>query len=174
MNHAVISKNTSDLASLLAELIAMQESLHAVVAIKLESMRKADVDGMLAAAHREGELTAKIGETDSRRRDLVARLCSGLGLPSTERGKPIRLSLIASRLERTSSNHLLKLAQVLRDRMLKVAEINRVVELVSREMLAHFKTLFSAMIQDGEMPGTYSAVGAVDRGASPLMLDAVG
>lgn len=163
-----------ELVELLAELIARHESLHAVVALKLEAMRRADVEGMLAAAHREGELTAGVGELDARRREIVSRACAALGLPPTERGRPIRLSLIAGRLDAASRDRLLRLAQTLRERMLKVAELNRVVELVSREMLAHFKTLFTAMIQDGQAPGTYSAAGGVERDAGPLMLDAVG
>lgn len=174
MSHAAVHPAIRDLAALLTELVALQESVHAVISIKLESMRRADVEGMLAAAHREGELTSKIAEIDIRRKQIVGQLCTALGLPATERGRPIRMSTIAHRLDRAACDHLLHIAQTLRERMLKVAEINRVVELVSREMLAHFKTLFSAMVLDQETPGTYSAIGGVDRGSGSLVLDAVG
>ena len=58
--------------------------------------------------------------------------------------------------------------------MLKVAEANRVVEMVCREMLNHFKNVFSAFTQDDEGAQTYSRGGAVEAGMSVKVLDAVG
>ncbi|MBK8267497.1 MAG: hypothetical protein IPK83_04010 [Planctomycetes bacterium] len=48
------------------------------------------------------------------------------------------------------------------------------VDLVCREMMAHFKTLFSAMTRDEEAPKTYSHRGAIESRGQVTVLDAVG
>jgi hypothetical protein len=62
----------------------------------------------------------------------------------------------------------------LREEMLKLAETNRVVELVCREMLAHFKMLFSAMVQSEEDGPTYSPTGEMGPSKGTRVFDAVG
>ena len=58
--------------------------------------------------------------------------------------------------------------------MLKVAETNRVVDLVSREMLAFFKAVFTAIVKDDTAPRPYSAGGEMGTPAGARVLDAVG
>lgn len=163
-----------ELSALFGELTALQESLHGVITIKLEAMRRSDVDGMLAASHREGELAAKAEQLDETRKQIVTRICLVLGIAPEAGGRPVRLSSILSRLDPSLRPRLAQLAAALRERMLKVAEANRVVELVCREMLAHFKALFAAMTQDEENVEVYSAAGGATRTGGPRVLDAVG
>ena len=174
MNNDLALKSALELSALLSELTSLQESLHGVITIKLEAMRRSDVEGMIAASHREGELATRAAELDQNRKQIVARLCETLEIAAEPQGRPIRLSAIISRLDPSLRPRIANLAAMLRERMLKVAESNRVVELVSREMLAHFKALFAAMTQDDEAVCTYSAAGNVDRANGPRMLDAVG
>lgn len=168
-----VNDTARELIALIAELVALQESLHGVIAVKLEAMRRADVEGMIAAAHRESELTAKFSTLDAARKDIVTRLCTALAVPAFEGGRPIRLSTLCRKLETPIARQVVALAEALKERMLKVAESNRVVEIASRELLAHFKTLFEAMVQD-EAPPTYGAAGGVNRNKGPRVLDAVG
>ncbi|OWY70545.1 hypothetical protein B7486_13065 [cyanobacterium TDX16] len=162
-----------ELVELLKSLISLQESLHAVIEVKLQAMRRADVEGMIAAARSESELTAKFSDLDATRRSVVDRLCSQYGTPAIEDGRPVRLSTLRKRFDAPLAGRIAKLAETLKERMLKVAESNRVVELASRELLVHFKTLFEAMVQDESQP-TYSAGGGVSRAKGPRVLDAVG
>ena len=166
-------KVAHELIALLGELTSLQGSLHGVIAVKLQAMRRADVEGMIAAAHRESELTTRFAALDASRRDIVQRLCDAVGAPAIEGGRPVRLSTLCKKLGGPAADSISRLAATLKDRMLKVADSNRVVELASRELLAHFKCLFEAMVQDESQP-TYSSGGGVSRAKGPRVLDAVG
>ncbi|MCG8404319.1 MAG: flagellar protein FlgN [Phycisphaerales bacterium] len=163
-----------ELISLLEQLIALQEALQVVIREKLEAMRRSDMDGMISAAHREGELAARVSVLDECRKRVAAELCRTKGLPKSARVEHVTLNILVERLGNPHRARLLELGNTLRVQMLKVAELNRVVELVSHEMLAHFKNLFSAFTQSEDGPRTYSRGGAVEAGSGANVLDAVG
>ena len=162
------------LAAILEELAARQTELHGVIRGKLDAMRRADVEGMIAASHREGELVNEVTLLDAQRREIAAELCAEIGIHSVERGRPASLRRIAARLGAVDRPRIIKLADLLRERMLKVAEANRVVELVSREMLAFFKAVFTAIVKDDATPRLYSACGEIGTPPGARVLDAVG
>lgn len=174
MSTATARSPVDRLAALLEELTARQESLHRVIRGKLEAMRRADVEGMIAASHREGESTNEVALLDAQRREIAAELCVEIGIPAMERGRPASLRKIAARLREADRTRIVKLADLLRERMLQVAEANRVVELVSREMLAFFKAVFTAIVKDDAAPRVYSACGEMGAAAGARVLDAVG
>lgn len=174
MSTASVTTLVDRLAASLEELAVRQESLHRVIRGKLEAMRRADVEGMIAASHREGELTNEVTLLDAQRRDVAAELCAEIGIPPAERGRPASLRRIAARLGDVDRPRIVKLADLLRERMLQVAEANRVVELVSREMLAFFKAVFTAIVRDDGAPRVYSACGEMGAAAGARVLDAVG
>lgn len=174
MSTATAMKPVERLAALLEELASKQESLHRVIRGKLEAMRRADVEGMIAASHREGELTNEVTLLDAQRRDVAAEVCAEIGIPAVERNRPASLRRIAARLGEADRSRIVKLADLLRERMLQVAEANRVVELVSREMLAFFKAVFTAIVRDDGAPRVYSACGEMGVAARARVLDAVG
>lgn len=166
------------LAELMDELRSLHDALYETLCGKLEAMRRSDVEGMLSSAHREGELATQISAADGRRAKVVADLCDALGLEMEPRRKGnrrgIRLSEIVSRLTAQDAGPIHDRAAQLRASMLRVAQANRVVELVCREMLAHFRTLFGAMMDECSETGTYRAGGAMEKKPGPRVLDAVG
>ena len=174
MNPAIAAKPVDRLAELLEALAARQEALHGVIRGKLDAMRRTDVEAMIAASHREGELAGEVTLLDAQRRDVAAELCAEIGIHALERGRPASLRRIAARLADTDRTRVVKLADRLREQMLKVAEANRVVELVSREMLAFFKAIFTAIVKDDAVPRLYSACGDMGTPARARVLDAVG
>jgi len=174
MNRSVVTMLTGELAELIKQLINIQIALRAVVREKLDAMRRSDTDGMLKAARREGDMAAEVSALDEKRSDIVSRLCAALEMPAIHDGAAVPLRALTEVLEPESASVLANLANRLREEMLKLAEANRVVELVSREMLAHFKTLFSAMVQDDDDAPTYSAAGEVGPAAGARVLDAIG
>lgn len=163
-----------DLVELLRRLIDYESDLLALLNEKLEAMRRADSDGMLALSMREGELTAKIAKTDGDRHALVGSLCRALDIQCGRNTGAVPLREIAARLDPGRRHVALDCAERLRRRMLEVAEANRVVELVSREMLAHFKNVFSAIVQDDGEAETYSSHGQVKPASGARMIDAMG
>ena len=174
MSKRQIRKTTGDLASLLEQLIELQKALHEVIRGKLDAMRRCDAQAMTAAAHREGNVSAKIAALDDCRRERVGELCRALDIPRPGRIANVTLRTLARHLDKKQGEHLNRLGETLRERMLKVAEANRVVELVTQEMLQHFRNLFSVFTQDEEGSQMYSRGGAVASGAGAKVLDAVG
>lgn len=175
MNLSAATTPVGQLEGLLERLIEKQGAISATIRAKLEAMRRLDVDGMLAAARVEQELAAAVGKLDDERRELVGTLASEMRMPSAG-GQNVSLRALAARLPQAGGERLLRLAAQLRERMLAVGEANRVVELVCREMMVHFKVLFAAMVrQDGETL-TYSPVrmgGEPGRAGGARLLDAV-
>jgi hypothetical protein len=169
--NAPARKASGELMELMTRLTALQERLHASIREKLEAMRRADVDAMLASARAEGRVVSEISALETDRKDVVRRLGVALGMnPALAGAATIRQ--LADRLDTAVGRRLMQAAGALRERMLRVAEANRVVELVSREMLAHFRTLFSIMAGDETGP-TYSAAGRMAGATGPRVLDSV-
>lgn len=163
-----------ELEAVFRTLIDQHESLHDAVRGKLDAMRRADNGEMLSAAHREGEIVARIREIDEQRKTLVVRCCQASGIPKSANAGHVSLKALAGHLNPNLRARLTGLGEVLRERMLEVAEANRVVELVSREMLDHFKQLFSAFTRDEDGSQTYSAGGVLKTDSGTSVLDAVG
>ena len=177
MNHRAgtnIPALTRQLMGLLTSLIERQTALHAAIADKLSAMRRASVPDMLDASSREGQIVDEILKLDQGRVETAAALAQLLKMPTVGAATTVSLRAIAARLDPANGAQLLQLATSLREKMLSVAKANRVVELVCKEMLAHFKTLFASLIQPETPNQTYSPAGAVDpRGHGALVLDAV-
>lgn len=162
------------LVSILEALIERQGALHGVVRAKLDAMRRADTEQMMQLSHREGGIASEINELEKRRGDHAASLASAM-MPPLPGGDPsLSLRMLARRLDDEPGARLTRLGETLREKMLQTAEANRVVELVSREMLAHFNNLFSVFTQDENEPRTYSRGGAMEDRTGVKVLDAVG
>ncbi len=165
---------TTELETVLLRQTQAQEKLLDAMNAKLEAMRLADVEGMTASAQREGEIVAQAVAFDQRRCWLGVELCKLLGMPIPPRSENVSLRSICAKLDAATGHRLAELGLGLRERMLRVAETNRVVEAACRELLAHFRTLFGAFTHDGESPRLYSNRGAIESRGSVKVLDAVG
>lgn len=158
------------LEALLRELTSAQEELALVLGQKLDAMRKADTAAMQSATAREGFLLDRLGQLDMQRHAVLNRVVEAVGLP---RSASMTLSQIAARLDERTRGRLTKLMQELRERMLRVAEANRVIALVSGEMLAHYRNVFSALTRGSEESTVYTRGGRIS-GEPMRVLDAVG
>jgi hypothetical protein len=157
----------------LAELSSFQDEMLAAIEQKQAAMRRADVDGMLAASRLEAIVASKVTALDANRRAIVGELAAALDMDRGGDGRQVTLRVLMAALSAEQCTALRAGAEALRVKMLKVAEANRVVELVSREILEHFRTLFAAMMRDDTERQTYSERGRMPpRG--PRMLDARG
>jgi hypothetical protein len=173
-NDSNTSRPAEELTALIERLADKQAELRAAVQAKLETMRRCDVEGMMTASRREAVLTAEAAALDQRRQEVVSRLCAALALPKGTNARRVTLRTLIPKLELAAAKRLAKAAERLRAEMLKLAEANRVVDLVCREMMVHFKALFTAMVQSESDPSTYSRGGEVDPAAGARVLDAVG
>ncbi len=158
----------------LDRLIALQQSLHGAITTKLTAMRTLDTKAMAQAGSHESALVADANRIDALRREQVAALCEALGFPRPSSIDHVSLRLLCKHLPADEARSLWQRGQTLRERMLHVAEANRVVELVTREMMIHFKALFAAFLADDEAQQMYSRGGAVETVGAINVLDAVG
>jgi len=163
----------TELSALLDQMVGLQEAMVTTIDHKLAAMRRADVEAMQVISRDEGELAGKVVVLDRRRLDLTAELCAALNLPGRERARAMTLTHLASRVEVSLRPGLLQRAQTLREVMLKVARANEIVEKVCRELQAHFKSMFAAMVQDESQP-TYGRGGVGRTASGANVLDAVG
>lgn len=174
MNRSELTRLTGELTALIEQLIERQVAMRGVVQEKLAAMRHCDVDAMLRTSHQEGDLTAAVSALDRRRYEVVAQMCRFLNFPKKTDVKVVTLRMLAAKLDPQHGERLAHLADRLRDEMLKLAEANRVIELVCREMMAYFKALFAAMVQSEHDAPTYSPAGEVGPAAGARVLETVG
>jgi hypothetical protein len=167
-----ITQLTDQLADVLERLIQLHEVMHDGIRAKLEAMRRADVEAMLTGARIEGEIADQVELLSAERLRVVSSLCTSLKLPVAPAAASLRM--LASRLEGVERDRLLRLAARLREEMVKVGEANRTVEFVCREMLLHFKTLFTCMVRGADAPEIYHRDGDLGGVCAPAVLDAVG
>lgn len=171
---AQLTSLADDMAGVLEGLCGIQDRFLAAIDQKLEAMRRCDVSAMSAASALEGELAADASLLDERRCWLAVELSKALGLQIPPRADSVSLRSLCSRLDAARGGRLAEVGARLREKMLRVAESNRVVDLVCREMMAHFKAMFGAMILADESPKTYSHRGAIESRGQVSVLDAVG
>ncbi len=172
MNRECLDILADDLATVLDRMIAMHELQQGILRRKLDAMRTSDPDQIAQICHEESDIAGALSELDMKRRRLVADICEALGMARPDKPERITLRSLVRAMPSTLQHRLLALGEELRMNMLKVAEINRTVELVCREMLKHFKVLFSAFAQsDGN--DTYGDTGSRRTNANAGVLDAV-
>jgi len=169
---ASLSSMIRELANILDGLIRRHEEMHAVIRAKLESMRLGDVDGMLAGARRERDLTEAVSRLSEERIRVVTAAAKVLNLPVPPTAISVRM--LAARLEPAERGELLGRAHSLREWMVAVGEANRTVEYVCREMLMHFKTVFTSIVRGGDTPVTYQRDGDLNGYSGVQVLDALG
>jgi hypothetical protein len=159
------------LIELLGDLLALQDELGVVLRSKLDAMKRADTAAMQSASARESLLASRIAALDRRRHETLARTCAALCLPNDAAAT---LTVIAERLPPTDRERLLGLSAVLRQKIVTVAETHRVITIVSAEMLAHYRSVFSAITRAAGDQPTYTRGGRTAGASSLCVLDAVG
>jgi hypothetical protein len=112
-----------------------------------------------------------MAELDRRRVEVMAGLGSALGAGT---GKGLTISRVAEGVEKAARERLLAMSAGLQQRIRAVAELHRVITIVSAEMLAHFRSVLTVMTRAGDEPGTYSRRGRMESKGSMRVLDAVG
>lgn len=158
-----------ELRAVLRALLSLQTELHAVLRAQLDAMKRADVDGMRAAAARVAELTGSFERIDMQRVALASRLARLHGLST----RGVRLSDLIAGYPQPLRSELMSLSLALRERMLAVADANRVVAMVSGAMAEHFRAVFAAMAEAAVPPASYGRDGRTGP-AEAVVLDAMG
>lgn len=172
MNRERLDILTEEFATVLDRMIAMHDLQYGILRRKLDAMKASDPDVIASIASEESDVVGSLSELDAKRRRLVCDICEALGMGRPGYPERVTLRALVQSLPREKQHRLVALGEELRMKMLKVAETNSTVEIVCREMLKHFKKLFSAFaVGDGN--DVYSAKGDRRKGAAAGVLDAV-
>ncbi len=171
MSATATTIDAGGLMALLEEMLVLHDELAVVLRSKLEAMKRSNVGGMQSAAAREGHLVRKMAELDRRRVGVMAGLGSALEAGS---GKGLTISRMAEGVGTAERERLLAMSAGLQQRIRAVAELHRVITIVSAEMLAHFRSVFTVMTRAGDEAGIYTRRGRMESKGSMRVLDAVG
>ncbi len=158
------------LVDLLDELLRLQTELEVVLRSKLDAMKRADTAAIQSASAREGLLIRRLAQLDRRRAELLANWPA-----ERPRGEtPRTLSLLAESLAEPHRGRMTALAAGLRQRVAAVADLHRVITIVSAEMLAHYRKVFDAMTRGPDDADLYTPRGRAGSARTTRVLDAVG
>jgi hypothetical protein len=165
---------TQELAQQLDRLESLHRRLLEIINRKIEAMRRSDIDEIRACLDPEAALVQQIAEQEGRRKRMVGQMGQQLGL-SPSRARTVNLRRLADRLPPEQRPPLLHATDRLRTAVAKVAERNRVAGVIAREILRHFRHVFSAMTSGGGPgPESYTHHGQRQTVAPKRLLDAVG
>lgn len=166
-------KRLKDLLKLLGGLQKLHEQLLELVQAKMDTMRRADISGMRELNERERTLAKRLQQREGLRCQLMDQIGNELGMPPRT-ARAIPLSQMASRIPEPGRERLLDAAQRLRQVVAQVARGNRVVGVISREILNHLRWVFASVTPKEEKPVGYSVDGLLVGSSKVRIFETVG
>jgi len=163
----------NDLLRLMDGLCALHVELERIIVAKLEAMRRADTAGMQTVVEREQVLTARLGEREGLRKQLMDAIGVELGLPRGE-GRRMTVSRLAARLPESSRPALWQRADALRRAIAGAAQANRVAAVAARTLIHHMQWVIAAVRPACDAPITYSKRGQMVPSGGTMLLETVG
>lgn len=160
MGQSLQSKRLRNLIRLLGGLQELHEKLRSLVEAKMDAMKRADVAAMSEVARDEKATAKRLAECEVSRRRLMEAMGKELGL-TPQQGQALTVSQLASRLSESDRSILHDAAEKLREVASRLAQVNRVVGVLSREILNHLKWVFASVKPAGQQPVGYSGTGAL-------------
>jgi hypothetical protein len=151
----------AELETLMRELVVCYEQLRTIGAMRHESIRGADAEGLGACVRQENELIQRVAEIEKRRIQLVGRCTEVLGEP--ERGEAT-MGWIAERAPEPLRGRLLSLAGSLRELLRAVSRQNRVSRETAEALASHMRGLIAKVAQHLNHAQVYGRAGVVEAG----------
>lgn len=181
-----LTRDLEALMMLLGRTEARLESMAELAERKIALIRKADMKQMRSLVREEEALVAELQDQDSLRNKLMDRIGTRLGWPDRQ-GRSFSLRTMIERIMETADaadggvamalEKLALLADRLKSLHARATESNRRAGEVSRQVLSHFRHIFSAVARVDESMIGYSKAGATDsrpRKGGARILDTVG
>ncbi len=168
-----LEARSGDLVNLMGDLKTLHSDMLSVLQQKLAGMRRADTEAINSCTARERFLAERVQEREGLRRQLVQILGKELGL-SPEQSAGLGVRDLAERLPEPRRGQLLVLGEALRELIGKIDNANKVVALVTGEMLKHFRHVYAAMARSGPSTGRYASNGQIAVERPTQVFDAVG
>ena len=123
---------------------------------KLSAMRLADARAIEQCTSRERQLVEGIRRHEARRRAICDGLASRMGVPA---GETCRLTRLAGAFPEPYASRALSLATSMKRSMNEIRQLNRVNEMVAREVNRSFGDALVAISEATTDNGTYARTG---------------
>jgi translation initiation factor 2B subunit (eIF-2B alpha/beta/delta family) len=185
-DHLELTQDLKALQILLNRTETRLESMAELAERKIALIRKADMRQMRALVRDEETLVNELHQQEGLRNKLMDRIGTRLGWPD-RKGRSVSLRTMIERIQEDVSSipndmtTLLDRLTLLADRLKTLHErasaSNQRAGEVSRQILSHFRHIFSAVTRAGESNTGYSRAGQTqDRGRKdrPKILDTIG
>jgi len=173
MSGTVDAKRVRDLMRLFETLKVLHEQLLTLMDSKLDAMKRADVAAMCLCGEQEQAILKRLHEREGFRAQLMDVIGEELGMNSRT-ARAVAVSQLAPRLAEPERTELLASADQLRAMVLRVRQANRVVGVVSREILNHLRWVFAAVRPKDEKPTCYSDEGVLVSPTGMAIFETVG
>ena len=167
------SKHIGDLIRLLGQLRALYERLSEVVQRKLAAMKRADTAVMRRLTEEELTLADRLQERNGLRRQFMDLVGRQFDLPAGE-ARSLTLSQLSTRVPEPERTKLLDAAAALRAVMSRVAQLNRVAGIASREILSHLRSIAGAIRPRVDQPAGYTGKGGLVSPSSTTIFETMG
>ncbi len=158
--HQSVSRRVSDLVVVLDRLADLHGELQTLLCAKLEAMRRADHETINRNLAGEQACIRRIEEQDGLRKQLMMLVGHALGL-SAEESRILSIRRLAERLSTSNAERLTPVAGRLREAVESVAGLNRMIGIVSRDLLSTLGEVFDALKTSGDSVGIYGESGRV-------------
>lgn len=171
MRNTTASKGIGDLVRLLSTLRQLHEKLGDVIDAKLGAMKRADIHAMRDLGEQEQSLVARIHEREGLRRQVMDRIGDEMDFG---KGRALSATQIAEKLHGADRAAFQDVADSLGNSIRRVAQINRVAGVATREMLHHLRWVFASVRPQREETIGYAGDGTLVSPGNTRIFDAVG
>lgn len=161
------------LLALMQRLERLHQELRKALDLKIENMRAARLSDLHACIRREQELTAKIGEQEGLRRQLMVQIGRGFGL-SPETARRLSAQRLAERLAEPFRSRFHAVALQLKNAVESVRKVNDLIGRVSTQVLKHLDDVFTAITAPEPGRTGYTPKGQAVPGTGRELFEAIG
>jgi len=173
MRNTTTIKGLAELLQVVDVLERLHETLGDVIDAKLSAMKRADVHAMRDFGEQEQALAARIREREGLRRQIMDRIGDALGFVGG-RARTLSAVQLADHLLDPQRRELLDATESLGRSVRRVAQINRVAGVTTREMLHHLRWVVSSVRPQRAATSGYAGDGTLVSPSDTIIFDAVG
>ncbi len=169
-----MKKDLEQLAGLMDSLVRLHEQMIATLDRQLAAARAADSEMMRQCQEQTEQFVREVAKTEAQRRAVVKDLAVRAGIEGATQGRGVTASRLAMALPEPTRSRLNEQTARLRERVLEVDRLNRLLAVVSRSILLHLKSAYEMVSQVAGTTGVYAANGKLRQAQRSRVFEAIG
>ena len=167
------SKRINYLNVLLEQTRKLYEELLATVKAKIEAMRRADLHDMREQTRKEHTLAKRLHEREGFRCQLMENIGRELDMP-IHQARNMSMSELAKQLDERDADRLIKTSKSLRETVSRVAHVNRVAGVTTREIILHLNWVLDSVKPQNDCHVGYAGNGKAITTSETKIFETVG